>query len=214
MILRILLASCSFLALFGIVELIYAKFHISKELSRKLVHILAAVIIAVLPVWLSYSEVAIVAGLFVPVLYISKSYNIFKAIHTGERSTLGEIYYPFAIVIVCLLNPGLFAYLFTVLVLGISDGMAAIIGKHYAKKHFSLIGSHKSYLGSAVFFISSIVIGITLLIVLHSFSLIHLAVIIAISAALTIIEASTSKGLDNLIVPLASLLFLWLAGLY
>ncbi|MEI6741851.1 MAG: hypothetical protein WCK71_01905 [bacterium] len=214
MTIRILLASLSFLILFGIVELIYYKFHISKELSRKLVHIFSAIIISVLPFWLSYYEIAVVAGLFVPVLYFSKRYNIFKAIHTVERSTLGEVYYPLAIVIVCLLKPSFFSYLFVVLTLGLSDGLAAVIGKHYGNKQFSILNSHKSYLGSAIFFISTATLGSTLLILFGLANIVNVFSIVLISIILTIIEASSSKGLDNLLIPLVGLFLLRIAGLF
>lgn len=214
MIIKIFLASLSFLILFTMVELIYYKLSITKELSRKLVHIFSAVIIAILPLWLSYYEVAIVAGLFVPVLYLSKRYNIFKAIHTGERSTLGEVYYPLAIVIVCLLKPSLFSYLFVVLTLGLSDGLAAVVGKYYGKKQFSIFRSHKSYLGSAVFFFCTLCLAITLLAIFNLASLASVFSVLLISVALTVVEASCSKGLDNLFIPLVGLLLLSLAGLF
>lgn len=214
MILRIIMASCSFLVLFGAIEFIYSKFKISKELSRKLIHIFSAIIIAILPIWLNYFEIGIVATMFVPVLWLSKKYNIFKAIHTGERSTLGEVYYPLAILIICIVQPTYLAFLYVVLVLGISDGLAAIVGKHFGKKHFSILGSHKSYLGSTFFGLSATIIGLALLYFFGSLSLISIFLMIAISLLLTLIEASASNGLDNLLIPIFGLLAIWLARLF
>jgi phytol kinase len=214
MILRILLASSSFLVLFGVVEFIYAKFKISKELSRKLIHIFSAFIIAVLPIWLNYFEIGVAATMFVPVLWVSKKYNIFKAIHTGERSTLGEVYYPIAILIICIIRPIYPEFLYVVLVLGISDGLAAIVGKQYGKKHFSILNSHKSYLGSFIFFLSAITIGIILLYIFGALSIISIAYIVLLSALLTFVEATSSNGLDNLFVPIIGLVAIWFTGIF
>jgi len=214
MILRIIMASCSFLFLFGVVEFIYSEFKISKELSRKLIHIFSAIIIAVLPIWLNYFEIGIVATMFVPVLWLSKKYNLFKAIHTGERSTLGEIYYPLAILVVCIVQPTYPAFLYVVLVLGISDGLAAIVGKQYGKKHFSILNSHKSYLGSFIFFLSAITIGIILLYIFGALSISSIAYVALLSALLTFVEASSSNGLDNFFLPIAGLLFIWFTGIF
>ncbi len=214
MILRVIMASSSFLVLFGIVEFIYTNFKISKELSRKLIHIFSAIIIAILPIWLNYFEIGIVATMFVPVLWLSKKYNIFKSIHTGERSTLGEIYYPLAILVVCIIQPTYPAFLYVVLVLGISDGLAAIVGKNFGKKHFSILGSHKSYLGSFVFYLSALIIGIILLYIFGALSITSIAYLVLLSALLTFVEASSSNGLDNFFLPIAGLLFIWFTRIF
>src|SRR5207249_1084978 len=126
---------------------------ISPELSRKLLHLLSSLVAACLPSFMSFKSIALLALMFVPFMAVSRQVNLFPAIHSIERSTLGEIYFPLGIFGVAVIFPNSTLYTYGVLVMGISDCFAGIIGQQFGRKSYELFGAYKTYLGSAAFFL-------------------------------------------------------------
>jgi phytol kinase len=200
---------------FGSVEIITKKFKLNKESSRKIVHVLAGIAAACLPFFMSFHEIMWLSLLFIPVMLLSKRINFFSSIHDVKRTTYGEVYFPLAILLTALLFPHRVVYIYGLLVMALSDGFASILGQKYGRHTFSLLGSHKSYFGSLVFLIITLVLGIFALhaIGANSVQVIELSVLLA--GLLTISEAGLSYGLDNLIIPvLASFLLWWFIRLF
>lgn len=82
--------------------------------------------------------------------------------------------------------------------LGYGDAMAAIIGKRYGKKGYSILGGRKSFIGNiAMFCFSALALIIYTTIFQCTFSIDEL-IIIAILA--TIFEAIGTYGFDNLLM--------------
>lgn len=205
---KVIIFAFLYLLLFIGVEVIAKRTKINTESSRKLVHIVAGTTAALLPLVMTFHEIIALSILFIPVMLISKRANIFSSIHSVKRSTFGEVYFPLAILLTALLFPRNSEYMYGLLVLGISDGSASIIGQKYGKKKYQLFGHKKSYAGSLAFFIATLVIGI---IILAHFTDMAIGLILVISillaAFLAMVEACLHKGLDNLIIsPFAALL--------
>ncbi len=205
---KVLLVTTFFLVLFVVVEVITRKAKLNKELSRKIVHVISGVAVALLPLYLSFYQISVVGLLFIPVLLLSKKKNIFSSIHHVKRQTNGEVYFPIAIVLTAILFQQRYLFTYGILIMALGDGFASIIGQKFGKKTYSLFGSKKSYIGSLTFLIISFSIGIIVLNHQTYISGIEVVIIsLVCSLILTFVEGCLSYGLDNLVIaPLAALL--------
>lgn len=123
-----------------------------------------------------------------------------------ERKTVGEFYFPISIALLFLLtgsDPLLFCI--PVLILTIADAAAALVGCHYGRHTYRTAAGHKSLEGSAAFFLAAFLLTQLPLLL---FTPLAPAAVIAIAStlalAMTIVEALSWRGLDNLLLPLAS----------
>lgn len=191
-------------SVFVAVELLAKKLHPPSEATRKLSHILAGVGAALLPFVLTFREIALLGALFVPAVYFSMRLNMFKSVHKVKRVTYGELYFPLAISACALLFPDRLLFTYGVLVVGISDALASLLGLRFGRKKYKAPDGLKSYVGSAAFFASSVIIGTTLILTFINTSVAAaLSWSIVLAGILTLIEARSHKGIDNLLVPLA-----------
>ena len=202
--------------LYGLVfiglEMLAAKYKPDAELARKLAHILAGVGAVLLPAFLTYPEIALMGVILVIGMTISMRRQIFTVVHGVIRNTYGEIYFPLSITLCALIFPNLLFYTYAMLVLGISDAMASLVGQRFGRHKLSLLGSVKSYEGSGAFFVVTTLIGMLLLLTLTPVSLLWASLIsIGSAAVLTVAEAIGGKGLDDLFVPLAACSLFWVA---
>jgi phytol kinase len=122
---------------------------------------------------------------------------LLKSIHKVERKTWGEIYFPLGIAIMAwaFLPAHVRSYEMTVLIYGISDVLANLIGTYYGKHFYSVFSCKKSLEGSIAFFIS---IFIILLVFRTSLPMAAL-----ISLVTTLVEGLSPFGSDNLTIPIA-----------
>jgi dolichol kinase len=197
----ILFATVFYTLLFVSVELIAKKTKLDQEVSRKLVHIIAGVSAALLPFVMSFQQIALLGLIFLPVMVVSKHLNIFSSIHQVKRNTYGEVYFPAAILITAVAFPQTVLYSYGLLVMGVSDGLASLFGQRYGRRSYRLGRAHKSYLGSLVFMVSTVLIGWIVLAAAGHAGFVIIASSIVLAAMLTAVEACASYGLDNLILP-------------
>ena len=159
-----LLLSVGFLILFFIGELLLKFFKVSSEISRKFAHITSGLLACAFPfAFDSHWWVMAICASFLALLYLSAKFNFLKSINSVERKTYGSVLYPIAIYICFFLNQlltndsGQFQFYFTsVLILALSDPLAAIIGGNYPIFRFKKIATGKSL---SIFFIFSAVSG-------------------------------------------------------
>jgi phytol kinase len=190
--------------LIGIVTVLEKILRLSKETTRKMVHIGAGHALFIMYMFIQSKYYAAgVMILFVILNYISLKSNLFATMETKERKTFGTVYYPISMVlqILALYNIDKAALGAGVLAMAWGDGMAAVIGSKYGRTKF--VGQ-KSIEGSvAAFFFSFL--AIFLYFVLY----IRMSVVVALTRSLlygtvtAVIEGLTFGDLDNLLVPLS-----------
>ncbi len=183
-------------------DLVY-RFGGSAELSRKTVHVSSCSLIAAFPLFgFGYDQlVLIAAGCFVAIGLLRRTL-VLRSVMAVERTSYGDLLLPLSVLILAAIGVAYPAFLAAYLVLGISDTLASLIGSAYGKRHYRLFGYTKSYAGSAAFFLSGCAI---LGLVAASIGLQPQAALLtaaAVSGALTLVEAFSHKGADNLLVPL------------
>jgi dolichol kinase len=151
------------------------------------------------------------------ILWMGKYLKLFRSIHGIQRKSGGSYLLPISIVITFIVsrqlsNPALFSI--PILILAISDPLAAVFGVEFAhrSKNISLLSVqlHKTRIGTGVFFISAFLISYMGL-HFYKFPIMDafaLSLLMALSTSLA--ELVSPKGTDNLTIPLMSLLNIWL----
>ena len=185
---------------------------LSPEFTRKFVHISVGLLIFCAPwIFTSALPALVLASLSAVLNLIAVRLGLFKAIHGTNRITYGTVYYPLAFLILILLfwRSAPMILSLSMLVLALADAAAAIIGQTVRRPtQYMLTSDKKSVHGSVAYVITAVVV-LTLGISLYP-SDIHLSIpftiVVAVVAAVVGAgwEALSSRGLDNLTVPLST----------
>jgi len=170
------------------------------EASRKFVHITVGTFVAFWPLFLSWSQIEFLSLAFVAVVLVSRQFNIFKSIHSVQRSTWGELYFGAAVGLVALITHQPAIYVVALLHMSLADGWAAIIGHKYGGRFtYRVLGTRKSRLGTLTF----LVVSLAILVGFAQQQNIDLGIWLAlIAGGATILENVAIRGLDNLAIPL------------
>lgn len=204
---------CFFLLLLVVTEYLLKEMKVKPEYTRKIGHFVST--ISTLPFPLLFHDqapVLILAGASFLLLlgsFLSKKY--LRSIHDIERFSAGSFLLPVAIYLVFLFaevgdTPGWF-YL-PILVLAISDPLAGIAGTMFREKTrpvriFSW-NLKKTYLGSAAFLLSSLLICLLFLTLMTELPLVDVILYaLILSLVSTLVELLSVYGFDNLLVPLS-----------
>ncbi len=202
----------------GAASLLLAFGKISPFVTRKIVHIGVSIWWILAMFFFTSPGSAIIGPVsFIIINYISYRKHIFAAMeHEIPRKNLGTIYFPVSLAIMVLLtfqgpmpkSAGAAA----ILVLGYGDGLAAVVGNARAEKSWSIpfIPQRKTIAGSVTMFIVSFTVLLIIRVLLAGgFTLPDLLPILLITAAVTVVEALTPFGLDNITIPLVCGFLFW-----
>lgn len=210
----ILLCSGLFIAVVAIVtEFASRKKIVQQWLSRKILHTLSVGICGIIPFFLSELTTLFYVVLIAEMLLIVlvSTGILFK--EDSGRKSWGIALFPIPYLYFLWVFPmHIWLISLPMLILAISDSVAAISGKLFAIKHFNLTGDQKSWIGSFSFFISTTII-LTSAIYFTRIPFvfkdpIYFIFIPLFSLLITLSEAMGSKGTDNLFVPFAASLLL------
>lgn len=197
-----------FLILLGS-ELWWRRHITHSEFSRKFVHITVGSFVAFWPFYLGWGQIQVLSIGFLVVVGISKYLHLFKAIHSVQRPTLGELYFAAAAGLVTLVTHNEWIYMTALLQMSLADGFAAVMGVRYGKQSYLVFSHRKSMVGTLTFFVTSLAI----LVAYGQLASVHLdaGFIVGAAALAAVIENLGVAGIDNLIVPL---LIAWLLVRY
>lgn len=175
------------------------------EWTRKLVHLGAGLIAATFP-WLfarHWTVLLLGAAMFL-ILWGTRRVGLLRSVHGVARKSEGGLYYPVAVYLLFVIARGYPPfYLVALLALVVSDTAAAVLGSSYGRFRYTVERDRRSIEGSAVFFFSTfLVVHLPLLLLTETSR--ELTVLVAFQLALlvTLFEAISLRGNDNLIVPL------------
>lgn len=201
--------------LLGVRALQSAK-RVGPEISRKLIHIGMGAIALVLPwafhrvtpVWIL--ALLALSGLgavrFVPPITASLG----SVLGGVSRVSLGELYFPIGVAAAfTLAGRNHAAYCGAVCVLAFADSAGALVGSRWGTLRYALLGDSKSVEGSAAVLITSVIsVGPAVFLFDSEPFLSALRCGFVVGAAATFIEAVSRRGLDNLLLPLASVVLI------
>ena len=200
-----------FVAFLVLVELWHQRSGPPVETTRKLVHVVSGLPVLVLPwlfqsVWTVVGLLAFVAALFA----LTRRRGLLESVHDVERRSRGDLLYPLGIVLLFTLGherPVL--YFVSVLVLILSDPAAALIGLAYGRTRYEVEEHWRSMEGSLAFFLMTfLAVHLPLLLMTELDPAVTVLVGLVVGIAVTLFEAISLDGADNLAVPLATYLFL------
>lgn len=153
-----------------------------------------------------------VPATFVIINYISYKKQIISVMEreNNEKEGLGTVYYALSLLVLSIISFGILNKpeigLVPCLVMAYGDGLAAIIGKAVKSKKYEIGNSQKTIAGSLTMFIVTVLTVFIYLTYMQNPAAAFYAIIIGI--LITIVEAISIKGLDNLTVPICTLLLL------
>jgi dolichol kinase len=215
-----------FLSLFAVAEILYYKFKVRAELTRKLVHIGTGFLTLLFPIMLhDQRTVLILCFTFALIILASLKFNFLRSINGIDRKSYGSISYPVSVYGCYLVyyylkpgspdpyiypNPYVYFYL-PILTLAVCDPVAALTGKKFPYGQYKIGKDVKTATGSSSFFVSSVVLTLFVYWFLYPnfFSIenmLPIALLIAVFS--TISEALSGKGIDNITIPVVVLLVL------
>lgn len=205
-----------FLALFGSAELLYHRFKVQCEVSRKYVHVATGIITLLFPLLIhSHWLVLLLCSSFLLILIASLKLNMLPSINAIDRVSRGSILYPIVVYAAYLVQAYFESYVFfyiPILILAISDPMAALFGKKYPIGRYKIIKDEKTLMGSSVFFLSaSLITGILLFTMLGLTGSTWLGLTLIIALGTTLSEAISQNGYDNLAIPVVGMVLLVMA---
>jgi phytol kinase len=213
-----------FLLLFGLAEVLYHKFSINAEYTRKLVHIGTGILTLLFPVFLtSHWYVLLLCSSFAALLLLSLRFNFLKSINAIDRESHGSISYPAAVYGTFLFykwmsgpDASYLAYYYVpMLTLACCDPIAALCGKRWPWRVYQVGKGTKTMTGSIAFAISATLLALVLLSTLSELDFtttLLLSLVVGIATATA--EARSSKGLDNLTIPATAMLVLGSAAYF
>ena len=180
-----------------------------KEASRKYIHIMLSNwwVIAMIffdnLIWAAF-----VPALFVVINYLSYKKGFIKVMEreAGDQNkeSLGTVYYAISLFVLALItfgpldNPAI--GLCGILVMGYGDGLAAVIGQAVNSRKFKIRGNTKSLAGCIAMFCVTLIIIASFLTYNNANYVAIKSILIAV--LMTIVEAVSIKGTDNITVPL------------
>lgn len=184
-----------------------------KEASRKYIHImlsnwwLIAMFFFDNVIWACIGPLS-----FVIINYLSYKKDLIKVMERDEENKdgLGTVYYALSLLLVAIFTFGILNRpeigLCSILIMGYGDGLAAIVGKSVKSMSYKIGKTKKTLAGSCtMFFISFLIVAIFLASIQSPMWFLK-AILLAISV--TVIEAVSIKGLDNITVPVFACLLL------
>lgn len=171
------------------------------EFGRKFVHILVGSFVATWPFFMGWDTIRWLSVAFLLVVMASDRLKVFRAIHSAQRPTFGEICFALVVGLLTFITHSKGIYAAALLQMSLADGFAAIVGTQLGRANiYHVFGHAKSVAGTLTF----VVISAGLLLGYGAFSMSGLAFGTAAFVALvaTVLENAVPLGLDNLAVPL------------
>lgn len=191
-----------------LVELLWREKLIKRTNGRALVHILVACWVAFWPLFLSFNTISLLALVMFGGVVMSRTFNVFASIHRPKRWTIGELLFPLAILVCAQLADNGAVFAVAMLQLGLADGFASIVGSRTLYKPYNVLGQQKSVGGTLAFVVIAIFLVIASFIYKGTWgaeAALMLAVLPAVTAAA---ENISVFGLDDITVPLLSVVLL------
>lgn len=212
-----ILYTIAFTVILATGEILHSILKVKTEYTRKFAHSSASLLSLTFPlIYDSWEYVLVMGVIFFFVLLFAQHRHLLKSINDIARKSYGGILLPVAIVgafIVSVWLDDAKLFIIPILLLGVSDSLAGITGVFFGSKLRKIIiyklRLNKTYLGSTVFFVTSLVIcTYTLYWFVGNYSTPTIVAALSVAAGAALVEAFSIKGLDNFTVPLTALLIL------
>jgi phytol kinase len=188
-------------------EFLQHRYNYHPEITRKFIHISVATYAAFWPIFMTPRNIATMSLLLFLGVLLSKRLSFFHSIYDVKRLTWGEIFFPVSIGFSILLGVKPLVFSAAMLHLGLADGLAAVVGTLFGRKHrYKVLGHTKSRAGTITFYICSFLIILFCGVIYGPQD--SWLILLWLPAAATVLENIGIAGSDNLLVPLLIVLVL------
>jgi phytol kinase len=203
------------LALIAITQALHLVFGWRVEQSRKFLHVSGGLLCLLLPRFFdSHWWVLILACLAFALLLFTYLTRMLKAIHQTNRYSVGSVIFPIPVYL-CFLagemaDNFIFFYL-PVSLLAIADTAAETAGNRWGYQGKQFFKGQKTLAGTMAFFFTAVFICLGWLFYFGNIGLVNMilfSVVLSLTTALT--ELVTLHGWDNLTVPFATIILLYI----
>lgn len=172
---------------------------------RKAMHAFLALAFGFVASWGTLEQVLTLAALIAVVFVAGYGVQALDPLRRAERKSIGELFFVAGAVCTALITLPVApdAFLVAMLVLGLADTSASIVGRVCGGRSYMIFGEVRTYGGSfTVLVLTAVILGI--------FGMpAHTA--IAAGWLLAAVEALSPRGSDNFVLPvLGALLYIWL----
>ena len=193
-------------------EAAYRFFHLPTEWTRKIAHIGAGITALTYPIYINNHWVVFALTLsFTLILFISKKQGIFPSIFAVERKSSGELFFVWITWLLFLLyktTDNEMCYYLPFAIVVFADPAAALVGQSFPIKHYAIKGHKKSIGGSFTFLIVTFLLMLFFIPATNFDSINFWLFAIVFVFIVTIVEAISFKGVDNISIPLAAIILL------
>jgi phytol kinase len=216
-----LLSLLIFLSVLAVLMVITVCLHrylkLPSEQSRKFLHVAGGLMCLFFPAFfLSHWWVLALSAIAFLILLVTYMRKWMPAVHQTKRYSLGSVLFPipvYACFLMAELNNNWLYFYLPISLLAISDTAAETGGVRWGAMSIQFFNGQKTLVGSLCFFISSIFVCVGWLYLgFHLPVKDVLLLTLLITAATTLAELVTLHGWDNLTVPAATLVILYLLG--
>ena len=145
-------------------------------------------------------------GLFAVRRVTILKYHLGKSIYSIRRKSYGELCFPTAIgILFSLAGDNKLLYLLPLFIATFADSLAALAGLYFGRRRYHSPDGRKTIEGSLVMFLvssSCVIVALKLQTSMSTQSVLLIAFNLA--SMVTLVEAISWRGLDNLMIPLAA----------
>lgn len=185
---------------------------LAPELARKALHICIGLIAASFPwIFTDAKQVWMVVALLTLGFLALRHVAILKhllgnSIYSIGRKSYGELCFPVAIgILYTLAGDNKLLYLLPLMIVTFADSLAALVGLYYGRRRYHSPDGRKTIEGSLVMFLVSMSCAFVALNLQTSMSpQAVLLVAFNLASMVTLVEAISWRGIDNLMIPLAA----------
>jgi dolichol kinase len=194
-----------------IAEFLRRKKLVTGEYHRKLLHIAGGTFIAFWPWLISYRAIQLIALAMIAVMLINRYVSVFNYQGILGRARYGDMLYALAVVLTAAFAHDKIIFALAILQVALADGLAAVLGIRYGKYWgYKFLNSKKTVIGSMVFWlVSASILGVGLLYLHDSISFRDYYLLITLlPPLLTFAENISIYGIDNIVLPLLTVIIL------
>ncbi|ADV66816.1 diacylglycerol/polyprenol kinase family protein [Deinococcus maricopensis] len=212
----ILVAATLLLALLGGARTLQVRARLHPEVARKCMHVGVGLIALSFPwllreAWAVWTVCAVAVFTLVSLRVVrTLRDNVSGVLLSVERTSLGDVYFLGAVgALFTLAGRDTLLYVIPLLVLTFADAVAALIGVRYGQRRFVAADGVKSVEGSAAFALAAFFATHVPLLLFTDVGRAETLVLSALVGVLVmLLEAVAWEGLDNLFIPLGTLVVL------
>ncbi len=207
------LVATGLLVVLGVIELIRHNTNVSAPVTRKMAHVIAGITASSFPfIFDELYSVIVLAAAFLALMLFTRFLTGLGSVHQADPDSAGAFLFPVVIPLVFWFAGGdWLMFMVPMLLLTIPDAVAAIAGIRYGEFKFSVNKQTRSLEGSVMFFLTAFIV-ILIPVLLSERIDNETAILLALVLAMLVtgLEAVSVYGIDNLIIPLAGFLGIYM----